>query len=185
MAKKQIKKIWVSVKAPKVFKEVEIGEIPTYDSQDLIGKQLWVYYPQLSGDVTKHYIKIKLKITSVKGEEANTEIFQYEITKPYLARAIRRRKSKIDFVKDIKCKDKNIRIKWVILTFSKANASQRRDVKKKLDELIEKEIPKYNLDNLILEIANKKIQKEFGDIIRKIFPISFIEVRKLEVKSNG
>ena len=184
MAKKQIKKVWISIKAPKIFKEVEVGEIPTYDPMGIVGRQLWVYYTQLSGDVTKHYIKIKLKINSVKGEEADTEISQYEITKPYLARAIRRRKSKIDFVKDIKCKDKKIRIKWVILTSSKANASQRRDVRKKLDELIEKEIPKYDLDNLILEIANKKIQKQFETELRKVFPISFIEVRKIEVKSN-
>ena len=184
MAKKQIKKVWVSIRAPKIFKEIEIGEIPTYDPQSIIGKQLWTYYTQLSGDVTKHYVKIKLRINSVKGENAYTEISQYEITRPYLARAIRRRKSKVDFVKDVKCKDKKIRIKWVILTSSKANASQRRDIRKKLDELIEKEIPKYSLDNLILDIANKKIQKEFGSEIRKVFPISFIEVRKVEVKSS-
>ena len=184
MAKKQIKKIWLSIRAPKIFKEIEIGEIPTYDPQSVIGRQLWVYYSQLSGNVTKHYIKIKLKINSVKGENAYTEIYQYEITRPYLARAIRRRKSKIDFVKDTKCKDKKIRIKWIILTSSKANASQRRDIRKKLDELIEKEIPKYNLDNLIIDIAEKKIQKQFESEIRKVFPISFIEVRKIEAKSS-
>ena len=184
MAKRQIgrKKVWVSIVAPKIFKEVEVGETSAYDSNDVIGRKLWVYYPQLSGDVTKHYIKIQLKIDSVKGEKAFTKISGYEITKPYLARAIRRRKSKVDLVKEISCKDAKIIMKWVLLTSPRADARQRTAIRKKLCELIEKEIPKYNLENLIVDIANKKIQKQFEPEIRKIFPISFIEVRKIVVE---
>ncbi len=184
MAKRQVgrKKIWISIVAPKIFKEVEVGETSAYDPNDIIGRKLWVYYPQVSGDVTKHYIKLQFKIVSVKGDKALTKISGYEITRPYLARAIRRRKSKVDLIKDIKCKDEKIRIKIVALTSSKANAKQRTEIRKRMEEILEKEVPKYDLENLILEIINKKLQNSIESGIKKIFPIAFLEVRKIEVE---
>ncbi len=182
MAKKQVKKIWLNIVAPKVFNETIVGETTTAEPEKVIGRTVWVYYPQLSGDLTKHYIKVKLLITEVKGEQAHTKIYGYEVTRPYLARFIRRRKSKVDVVKDVNTKDEKIRIKWVVLTAHKANAAQRTAIRKKLEELIEKTIPNYALEQLIVDIANKKLQKEFEKELKKIYPIAFIDVRKIEVE---
>ncbi len=182
MAKKQVKKVWLNIVAPKVFNEVVVGETTTAEPENVIGRTLWVHYPQLSGDLTKHYIKVKLLITGVKGEQAHTKIYGYEITRPYLARFIRRRKSKIDLVKDVKLKDEKIRMKWVVLTAYKANAAHRTEIRKKLEELVEKVIPNYSIEQLIVDIANKKVQKEFEKELRKVYPIAFIDVRKIEVE---
>jgi small subunit ribosomal protein S3Ae len=182
MAKKQVKKIWLNIVAPKVFNETIVGETTTTEPEKVVGRTVWVYYPQLSGDLTKHYIKVRLLITEVKGEQAHTKIYGYEVTRPYLARFIRRRKSKIDVIKDVSTRDEKIRMKWVVLTAYKANAAQRTAIRKKLEELIEKKIPEYSMEQLIVDIANKKLQKEFEKVLNKIYPIAFIDVRKIEVK---
>ncbi len=177
----EAKKSWIQIHAPKKWKEKVVGE--TLGTPDSVkGRTLIVYYSDLSGDVTKYYIKLKLQITDVKGEHAYTSIKEYEIMRPHLARMIRRRISKVDVIKDLQTKDgKKVRMKLVAITPSKANTSQKTLLRKRIEEELEKIVPAYELEELIVEVANGKIQNELAKKVKSIYPIRYMEVRKIEV----
>lgn len=183
-AKKKIAKgkIWYKIHAPKIFNEKEIGETVGTDEASIMGRTVNLPLSEITGDVTKHYIKLSMKIVDVKGEHAYTEITEYGLVKQYLTRMLRRHSSKIEAVNDVKLDDgKMYRIKSVTITFSKADASQKSAIYHALHKEMEKRTVNGNLPNLVLAFSTGKVQKEVSEIVRKIFPVKIIEVRKIEM----
>ncbi|MDD5182375.1 MAG: hypothetical protein PHC66_04385 [Candidatus Nanoarchaeia archaeon] len=183
VARKKIAKgkTWFKILAPAVFNKVEIGETVAIEPDVLKGRILGVQYSIVSGDVTKGQIKLKLKIVSVEGEHANTELMGYEIPKAAPQRFIRRRASKMEDVIDMKIKDKFVRLKTVAITLKRANASQRTAIRKAIKAEILRNLRELSFEQLIIELASGKPQRMIQKCVKVIFPIKFLEVRKLEI----
>jgi small subunit ribosomal protein S3Ae len=184
--KKKIKgKIWFSIHAPKVFNEAVIGETVGKEEESVNGRNIKIPLSEVNGDITKRHVQLKLKIAKVTGEHAYTEIVGYELSRPYLQRMIRRRSTKIEIVKDLKLKDgKLYRIKLVAITLHKANSSQRAAVTHALAEEIEKIIPNYDIDSLVVTLSTNKLQREIQKKVNKIYPIRYVDIRKIEAKKE-
>ncbi|MCD6575894.1 MAG: hypothetical protein J7K73_01910 [Nanoarchaeota archaeon] len=175
-------KIWFKVHAPKIFNENEIGETLGKDEQSIIGRTIKVPFSEISGDITKHNIVIKLKITKVTGEHAYTTIASYELSKPFLQRMIRRRTTKIEVVKDLRLKDgKKYRIKVVAVTLHRTSSSQQSALVKAIEKEIENSIPSQDIESLIASLSIGKLQREMQKKISKVYPLRFFDVRKVEL----
>jgi len=175
-------KTWYKIHAPKLFNEKEIGEAIGFDEASVIGRVIALPLSEVTGDITKHYIKLSFKVTDVKGQDAYTEIVEYSIAKQYLSRMLRRRASKIEIVNDITLKeDKPCRIKSVIITAYKADANQKSAIYQAARTEMEKRAVQFDLPNIVAAFSTGKIQKEIGEVVRKIFPLKIVEVRKIEL----
>ena len=175
-------KTWYKIHAPKVFEEKEIGETVGKDADSIIGRCIDLHYSELSGDITKHYIKIKLRINKVVGEHAYTEVIGYELSRPHLQRIIRRRISKIDAIKDIRLKDgKKVRIKGIAITQHKTNVSTETALRKAFIEEIEKILSPFDIESLVVALSTNQPQKEMQKKLNKIYPIRYIDVRKIQL----
>ena len=178
-------KTWYRILSPKIFKEKEIGETLANSSDSLKGRQINITFSDLTGDLTKHYARVKLKIIDVKGDHAYTEFLEYELSKPYLTRLTRRRLSKIDVVKDVKLKDGDLaRIKTLILTAHRANTRQRTAVRNIIQQTIEKKFNNMDKEVLINLLISDEMQRTVATIVKKIYPLRFLEIRKVEFKSK-
>lgn len=174
-------KNWYRIFSPKKFSQIEIGEALSTEASGLKNRIIYAQYSAISGDITKQHIKTKLKVTDVEGENVNTELIGYEMSKPFLQRFIRRKTSKIDQVVDIKLKDKNARLKAIIITVKKANASQRTALRKAIKAEILKNLREFDMEDLAMALASGRPQKMIQKKIKVIFPVRFFEIRKMEI----
>ena len=185
-AVKKIKtKSWYDVHAPKVFNEENlVGTTICADPEKVLNRTMDVKLSQLLGDVRKSDQKIKIKITEVKGFDAYTSIFKYELARMSLMRMIRRRSSKIESVDDETSKDgKIVRAKSVLVTKGKATETQRRLVINQLSSMIRSKIKEHTFDSFVLAVISKQIQKEIIKPLRKLFPVIALEVRSVEIRT--
>lgn len=174
-------KTWFKILAPAIFNKMEIGETLAIEPEALKNRGLTAQYSIVSGDVTKSQIKLKLKITNIEGEHANTEILGYEISKAIPQKFARRRASKIDEVVDMKIKDKFVRLKAIAITLKKANTSQRTAIRKAIKAEVLRNLRELTFEQLIIELASGRPQKMIQKRVKLIYPIKFMEIRKLEI----
>ena len=181
MAKKLKGKEWYTLVAPKFFKEKIIGESPTGDPKNIMGRKIEVHLINLIEDLSKYYIKFYFKVNEIKNDKAYTEFSGLECMRDYISRLIRYGIARIDTVQDVTTKDnKKIRIKTIIITRKKIKKNVETTLKKFIQDEIKKEVESSTLDELIEKIINDHIKSFIFEKGKKIYPIRAFEIRKIE-----
>lgn len=174
-------KEWFKLHAPEVFEKDVFGKTLGKDAEDVIGRTVKNPYSDLSGDRSKNYIELKLRIVSVDGKDAKTEIEEYKVKNQYLAKLVKKGSKKLEFVQELETKDgEKVRVKSVIITYKRSNRQQSKDLRERAKEKLEENISNYELGNLIVVLASKKLQKKLSNKINKLYPVRYFEVRKIE-----
>ena len=177
---KRKRKKWFTILASKEFREMEIGEIPSISLENLMGKTISVPLSVLTNDMKKQNILVTFKIINTKENKITTEIKKIELQQTAVKRVARRGKNKIDDSFTAKTKDNIlIKIKPLLLTKNKTTKSILTDIRKKTKDFLIKKIKTLNYSDLIYQIVNFKIQRELRDINKKIYPLSFCQIRSL------
>jgi small subunit ribosomal protein S3Ae len=174
-------KNWYRVFAPKVFNEVELGEAIAADTESLKGRMIRANFSELAKDLTKHHMTCVLKIIDVIEGVARTELVGYFLSRQYIQRALRRNTTKIEDVIDVKMKDKNVRVKTTAITVYKTSLSQRAALQKAINAEMRKALIGIDMDTLILSAASSKIQRDVLKNVKSIFPVKFLEIRRIEL----
>ena len=113
------KKIWYQVLAPKEFRSEVIGETLSLEPEKIVGRVMKINLADLTRDVKSQSIEIQLKITEVKGQQANTIVQQYMLMPTHTRRVVRTGKSKIEDSFTLKTKDNvNVQIKPLFIAIS-------------------------------------------------------------------
>ncbi|AEF96223.1 30S ribosomal protein S3ae [Methanotorris igneus] len=179
-------KVWYNIYTAQEFGGVLIGQTPASDPSLVIGRVAEVSLRDLTNDPTKHMIRVYFKIYGVSGTNAVSQFVGHDTTREYLKSQIRRRRSKIDAIVDVRTKDGyKIRVKAITLTAVRARARQKTAIRKKMMEIIkamseEKTFPEYVQAMLMGEMANR-IHEE----CKKIFPLKSVMIYKSEVLEFG
>ena len=176
-------KEWYKVHAPRMFNEVEIGETPTADPANLIGRTAEVTVQDLTGDFSKMHIKLKFKITSVEGYDAKTSFTGHELTSDYVRRLTRRKKTKTDHVIDINTVDGFvIRVKPMSIAERRIQSSQEEGMRKVMyDTLIDMGRGK-SLSEIVKAIVSGDMARDLARACRVVIPVKRIEIRKSEIR---
>ncbi len=184
MAETQIlkkKKKWFTVIAGPEFKNFEIGETLGNENAKLIGRTLEVNLANVTQDPKSQNIKIKFKIINVKDNQADADVISYEMLSTYIKRLIKPAKEKMDDSFIYKTKDDiNVKIKTLILTKAKTKHSILSSIRHKSREYLQDYCKKSEYKTLIADLAFHNLQKELKTILKKIYPLSVCEVRKME-----
>ena len=189
--KKQVKKVqkkkrWISIIAPKVFREIVIGESPVYDPKEMVGKKLKINLMTLIRDPKKQNINITFLINGVKGDSVVTEIHGYEMTHSSLKRMVKRRREKIDDSFVCKTKDdKIISIKPLIIPNGKINRSVATAIRNTARYNVAKILQTKVFDELISELMSGRFQVKLKEEIKKVYPPRVIEIRKVNVEGKN
>jgi len=187
MAKKVIEtwktKKWYSIYAPELFGSKMVGETIASDEKVLINRVINIGLDELTGDYSQSYATAKLRIVEVKGNNAYTKFVGNEFAPSFLRTFIRRRKTMIDHVVDVKTSDNaDIRLKLMIFAAGKIARGAEADIRNKVKaELISKALT-MTANQLLQEILFKKFAAKLVPVIKKIAPIKRVEFRKVELK---
>ena len=140
---------------------------------------------------TFHWRKIKLIVDQTEGRQAITSFYGVDTTRDELCSLVKKRKTLIEAISDVKSQDGYV-LRVFVIAFtreshnqkSKTNyalASQQKIIRKKINEIIAKEVSKANstqvLNLFTSEVVEKKITKE----ISPIYPVKNVKIRKIKV----
>lgn len=177
-----VKKKWYDIVAPEMFDSKEIGQTPAIDSEHLIGRTIETNTIELSGDHSRFFIKIKLKIIEIDGKKAKTKFMGHECLKDRVTRMIRKRSTKIEILKKVKTKDgKAMHIKMVAALPNRVKTNVEASIRKKIEEEAEKEAEKLTLEEMAKSLIDGIFGRKLENVGKKIYPFAGFEIRKSEL----
>lgn len=176
------KKKWFPVLAPRLFKELVIGEVYLYEAKSMLGRRMTVNMMNLTGNPRNQHINVRFKISEVKESHGMTEILGFYMMPTSIKRLVRRGKTKIDDSLVVMTSDsKKVRIKPLIITNSLVKKPVATVIRTILRNEISRLVSKLSYEQLIEEIMSFKIQKHLGGLASDITPIRESEIRAFEL----
>ena len=175
-------KKWYEVLASEMFNYISLGTIPTDDPDKLIGRVMETTLYDITGDISQVHVKLYFQIIKVEGDKAYTWFKGHELARDYMRSLIRRKSSKIQGIFNITTKDGYVlRITIVALTSYRCKSSQKRAIRKIMQDYITSRASELTLAELVSEILSYKISNEIAERARKIYPIRRVEVYKTKL----
>jgi len=176
------RKKWHVLVAPKMFREVVIGESITDDPSLLIGKTITQNLMTLTNDLRKKDCEVTFKVVDYKEQAGITEIIKFEILPSAIKRRVRRARDRLDDSFLAKTQDdKLVRVKPFIVTISNTKSSIQRDLRAGMRRFLVAYINSTTFETAMTDIISSKLQKDMHEKLRKVYPLKFCEIRKLEI----
>jgi len=178
------KKSWYKILAPKMFQEKEIGETIVLKEKNLIGRQINVPLSVFTNKILHQQTILSFVVSEIKGKTAYTEPKGFELTKDALRKDIRRRRSLIKTILNLKTKDgKKIRMTTYVFTITKIDTQKQKDLRAIVDEQLKDSVPKGNYlkifqDSIYGDLASSVYKK-----IKKLHKIRRVEIGKIKTLS--
>ena len=179
-------KEWYKLYAPRMFNQVELGETPSSEPSALMGRATEVTVHELTGDFSKMHIKIRFKVTDIKGLEAHTTFVGHDLTSDYVRRLTRRKRTKTDHVVDVRTKDGFlVRVKPMSITEQRIQAAQETAIRGILTKTLQGYAANVTVSELVKAIISGDLSRDLGQAAKVIIPIKRIEIRRSEVLEAG
>ncbi|MBI2670407.1 hypothetical protein HYX18_00275 [Candidatus Woesearchaeota archaeon] len=177
---KKKKKRWISIYGTKNFKDIQLGESYVADPSRLMNKNLEINLMELTNDVKKQNIKVRFIINNISENKATADFIGHELVSSLVKRVVKRAKSKIDDSFIVETKDNiKIRVKPLVLTKTKAAHSVLTRLRSKIRETLIVNFKKYTYDELVQQLLNQEVHKLLKEQLKKIYPVSVVELRYL------
>jgi small subunit ribosomal protein S3Ae len=175
-------KDWLIVLAPKYFGEKDIGKSLAAEPESVIGRRFAANAIELTNDFNKYYLKFFFRVVKVEGKKAHTEFDGFECTRDYISRMVLYHVRRIDIIKDLLTKDGiKLRVKTLIITPKGIGKKSLKDLKEAATEKIVDFVKSNTVEDLIKKILTDELKNKSFQDLRKIYPIRYFEIRKVEV----
>lgn len=172
------KKKWVSILAPELFKNEQIGETFSAEPKDLPGKFVKISLMQLLRDPKRQSMTLSFKIKEVVDGRAQTEVVAYSMLPAAIKRLVRRRRDKLEDSFLCVTKDKRkVRIKPLMLTFSNTSNLIQAKLRRTARDILIRKARKLSFEELISEVVSNKLQNDLKKDLKKIHPLRIIDVK--------
>jgi small subunit ribosomal protein S3Ae len=182
LAKKTKGKEWITIVAPKLFGEKDIGKTLVSNPEGLLNKALSLSAIDLIDDIGKYHLKFKFRIVKIEGNRAITEFEGSECMQDYISRMVLRRIRRIDSIQDLKTKDGILtRVKVLATISKKATSTVEKAVRIFIHQLVKAEVEKSTLEQFMKKFISNEFKNKVLKESRKIYPIRNFEVRKIEI----
>lgn len=176
-------KKWYKVVAPPVFGEAPLGTTPSDDPDKLIGRVMEVTLFDITGDYGHVHIKLYFQIVRVEGDTAYTRFKGHELLRDYIRSLTRRKSSKITGIFDVRTKDGyGLRVTAMVFTRYRCKTSQKKLIRKRMKEIIDKRASESTLDEFIQAMVfsdqEGSLAQEIDEAARKIYAVRKVEIAK-------
>ena len=140
---------------------------------------------------TFHWRKIKLIVDQTEGRQAITSFYGVDTTRDELCSLIKKRKTLIEAISDVKSQDGYV-LRIFVIAFtreshnqkSKTNyalGSQQKIIRRKINEIIAKEVSKANATQVLNLFTSEVVEKKITKEISPIYPVKNVKIRKIKV----
>jgi small subunit ribosomal protein S3Ae len=178
-------KEWYSIKAPKMFNEIDLGEVTATSPENLINRVLKISLKDITRDFSHVYTTVKLRVSEVRGKSAFTKFIGHEIAREWLATMVQRRREIMDFVMNVKSKDGvEFVLKAFIATEQRCSGAKRKALRKEFSEFVKKRVSSTDFQPLIMDALIGKLAAEAASKLRRITQLNRVEIRATELKED-
>ena len=191
------RKEWFTVKAPTYFDKNVVGQIPATKTigqrtarDNLLGR---VVSANL-GDLNKKgddFRKFKLKVEDVQGSQCLTSFYGMDTTTDKLRSLARKKQTLIEAFTDVKTADGYVLRVFVIATTARrrnqqrvssyAQANQVRLIRKKMIEVVNKEVSSSDVSQLVRKLTTEVVGRQVEKQTQSIYPLQNALVRKVKL----
>jgi small subunit ribosomal protein S3Ae len=179
-------KEWYKIYAPDMFSKMQLGETPGDVPENVMGRLTEATVQDLTGDFSKMHIKIKFRVTDVRGLDAFTVFAGHDLTNDYVRRLTRRKRTKTDAVVDVTTKDGwRVRIKTMAVSEQRIQASQETAIRNIMVSETAKIASGITIGELVRLLIMGELSRAISDASKIIVPIKRIEIRRSEVLEVG
>lgn len=179
-------KEWYNIHAPDMFSKMQLGETPSDSPDHIMGRIAEATVQDLTGDFSKMHIKLKFKVTDVRGFDAFTLYDGHALTSDYVRRLTRRKRTKTDAVVDVTTKDGwEVRIKPMAVSEQRIQASQETAIRNIMKDSVIKVASESTIGELVRKMIMGDMAKAISDASKVIVPVKRIEIGKSEVIRAG
>jgi len=176
---------WYNVIAPPSFDNVTIADTLTDNPENLINRVTGVSLQDLTNDFRKSHITLYFKVSKIEETNAHTQFAGHTLTSDYLRRMIRRRRSKIEGVYDVKTRDGAVlRVKPFATTDKRIQNSQRKVVREAMKKTITDSAKTNTLSEFVRDILDGRVGSDIYKNCKKLYPVKRVEIYKTEVISQ-
>lgn len=180
---KQKKKKWFNIVAPKLFNELSIGETPSFESESLKGKTVTTSLMNLTRDMKKQNVNVRLKIVEIRDNRALTELDFYEMIPSSIKRMVRRKKNRIDDSFVVLTKDKKkIRVKPMILTRLNTNQPVLSKIRLYTKAYLVSKISELTYGQFAEMIITDRLTRDMKRTLSKIYPVRICVMRAFKME---
>jgi small subunit ribosomal protein S3Ae len=179
-------KEWYKIYAPRMFNATQLGETPSTDPASVMGRMAEATVHDLTGDFSKMHIKLKFRVTEVRGFDAHTVFIGMDLTSDYIRRMTRRKRTKTDHVVDVHLKDGYVvRVKPMSITEKRIQASQETAVRNNMSAELAAMGQEMAISDLVKSIISGDMARRLSNACKVIVPVKRVEIRKAEVLEMG
>lgn len=180
VSKQQKKKRWFNILASPEFRNVVIGETPSFAPESLVGRSIRVNLMTLTRDPKKQNFSLSFKVREVKGSDAHTELAKYEMGTVHIKRVVKRGKDKVDDSFVVTTNDNiKMRVKPLLITKSKVQHSVLTSLRKVSKEFIENDARGKSCSDFWVGVLSSDLQRSMRGALKKIYPLALVEIRML------
>ncbi len=177
MAKAKGKKKFFDVEIPLINKTTQLQ---AYALKELDGR---IINYDLTRILKGKGTIIQLK-TKVEAEEIKTIPIKVQIMPYFLKRMVRKGTNYVEDSFSTKCKDGQIRIKPFLVTRRKVSRAVRKALREKAHEELINYAKDKKIETIFEDLLKNSIQKPLSLKLKKIYPLSFCDIRILKVEKN-
>jgi ribosomal protein S3AE len=177
-----LKKHWVPVLAPTLFKGEQLGESYVLETDSLKTRSISVNLMNITGDMKKQGFSVHFRITNVKEGKAHTRTTGIEMQPGSIKRLVRRGRTKIDDSFLIQLKGgQTARIKPLTITKSLTNNSTATAVRVRCRAILQEVCRDLTFETLVSDIVNQKLQRYVRTSLDTIYPIRSVDIRSCKL----
>merc|ERR1712007_5872 len=192
------RKDWFDIKAPSTFENRAVGKTLINKStglknaaDGLKGRVVEVCLADLQGSEDHSYRKVKLRVDEVQGKNLLTNFHGMDFTTDKLKSLVRKWQSLVEANVTVKTADDYVlRIFCIAFTRRQANqikktayaqSSKLREVRKKIIEIMTKEVSNSTLAQLTGKLIPEAIGNEIEKETHSILPLQNVHIRKVKL----
>lgn len=177
-------KSWYALLAPEIFESREIGQLVADDEATLRNRVIRIGMGDLTGSLSQAnaYTAVYFRVTDIKGKTAYTKFIGHELAPSYIKTLLRRRRSIIYQVDDVKSRDGHaLRIKSVAVTAFRVSEAVRHDLRETISREVKAAAAEMDLQSLAQEMLYGKFAARIFGKIKAMSPMRRLEIRKSEL----
>ena len=172
-------KSWYTVLAPSYFGNVELGAVPSAESEKLVGRVIDSTLYEVTDDFSHQYLKMHFQITEVDGKTARTMFKGHEYSRDYLRSLVRRRTTKVEGIFDVTTKDGyKLRVAVCAFTLSRIKTTQEQAIRAIMRKIVKEKASILTLDQFAQELVLGKIASDIYNEAKKVAPLRHVGVKK-------
>ena len=172
-------KNWYTINAPDYLGGKEISLSVGNSPETMVGRKIEVPVSDFTGNFKRANAKMIFKVLSFQGSKCTSEFVGHSLSDDYIRRMVRRRKERIDIIKEVVSSDNvNMVLKIVIVTDGKLTTSKRAEVRKTVEVFLVEKAATFAYGELAKYVIGDEIYGDIVNATKDIYPIKKIEVRK-------